>query len=166
MIVDLGRFWAMITSWWCSECWMMLKITTLDAAWYSKWDSIYCDSFIFLLYLIVLLILSQQIICGYENDSAFSIIDIFYYLKWIAILMSYLSMDFVLHIFVKPRLNRAWGLEMFCWFSSKAPILFEYELWVFLKMLIVYKHIDKYELIYLIGIVLELIFLKTQFCVV
>jgi hypothetical protein len=47
---------------------------------------------------------------------------------------------------------------MFCYIASKALIIFEYDLCVFMKMIIAYKHIDKYELIYLFRIVLELIF--------
>ena len=58
---------------------------------------------LFLITFIVLLILSQPITCGYYNDSSFLYDNYIYYLKWTENLMSYLWMDFVIHILVKPR---------------------------------------------------------------
>ena len=125
IVTSCNSDWASIDC--ISIDWANIDCAVIDSA-TIYWGNIYCDYFIFLLHF-------------FFFNSSMTIIS--YYLKWAAILMSYLWMDFVIHILVKPRFEpclRNWN------------VLLTYYFWIWIviisEMLIVYKHVDKYELIF------------------
>ncbi len=73
-------------------------------------------SFFYYIYLFFWFWVSQLLV-NMRMTQRSSMINILYYLKWAAILMSYLWMNFVIHIFVKPRFEpwlRKWNVLLSC----------------------------------------------------
>ena len=135
------NYWYRLHYYWSSQYWCaIIGSATI------YWGNVYCDNFIFLLHLLFFWFWVSQLLMDMTMTRRSFMIIICYYLKWAAILMSYLWMDFVIHILVKPRFEpclRNWNVLLTYYFwiwiviiSENAYCLQAYcQLWTYILYL-------------------------------